>query len=386
MTGGLTILTVDDITSGRRRFRRKDEQIWASLRVGEAAFSEGPSTEVPIVLCLDDEPMIAMHVATVASQCGFDAIGVTSEEAIIDLIRSRLLPVHRVACIIQDYTRPVGSFSRTIGRYRKDARKLYALDGPAGDLVFYLRDQFFPRSSLIFCSAVIDLVPIVGSWASRANNVFAIVKPFQVDVLRDSIKQAVERFKASSATVPLSKEGRWLLPVAAELASLTAIDHSTLERMSPRQFEELIGAIFSNHGFSVALTQQTRDGGYDLKLLSHRSSNDEVILVECKKYNPRRAVDVGIVRSLYGVKTLQRASSAYLVTSSHISPYAKQEFETVVPIEMRFFERNDVIEWCLQHLGAIFDIAQDARAFAPQGNTRLPDTGRRIDGRFVPEN
>jgi restriction system protein len=38
----------------------------------------------------------------------------------------------------------------------------------------------------------------------------------------------------------------------------------TLYALTPRQFEELIAEIFSQHQFSVDLTRRSRDGGGDI--------------------------------------------------------------------------------------------------------------------------
>lgn len=227
-------------------------------------------------------------------------------------------------------------------------------------MALYLRDQLFPEAYFVFFSAAIDSVlksnPLFAAWASVSEAVRIVVKSPSLVLLEKELATAVERFLARAAPTAISEESRWLQPAADELASLCAMNSDYLERMSPRNLEEMIDAIFRNHGFTTSLTQLTHDGGYDLRLLSRNGYNRELILVECKRYLPRRKIEVGIVRQLYGVKALHGADAAYLVTSSYISRYAKREFEAVTPIELRFFERNDVLEWCRRHFVACSEI------------------------------
>lgn len=310
----------------------------------------------PVLIWIDDEPLALerfYYLGTLSKE--IEGYPVSSEEDLIELIRDARFSPERVACIVQDINRPGGPLSATIGRYRSQARAHFPFPGPAGDLAFYLRDQLYPQSSLVFISALLDSYgELIQPWSRVAGNVFGALKPLWSERQEALLRHAIFRFFLHSRPSPLSKEGRWLLPVAEELASITAVAEDTLERMSPRQFEEMTAAIFRNHGFTTALTQATRDGGYDLRLLSRKNSNSETILVECKRYNPKRRIDVGIVRQLYGVKALNGATAAYLVTSSYVSNYAKQEFRAVTPVSLEFFERDDVLGWCEAHFRSLF--------------------------------
>jgi len=59
--------------------------------------------------------------------------------------------------------------------------------------------------------------------------------------------------------------------------------------LSGRQFETIIAELLASQGFGVELTQQTKDGGYDIIALS-KINNDIPLkfLVECKKYDSSR--------------------------------------------------------------------------------------------------
>jgi hypothetical protein len=79
--------------------------------------------------------------------------------------------------------------------------------------------------------------------------------------------------------------------------------------------------------------------------VSNTNLETETTLIEVKHFAPTRPVGVGIVRALYCVKHLKRASKAMLVTSSYISREARREFSRVVPWEMEFVERDRLLNW-----------------------------------------
>jgi hypothetical protein len=57
--------------------------------------------------------------------------------------------------------------------------------------------------------------------------------------------------------------------VSDELIRVLAERPELMYELRPRQFEELLADIFARQGFDVELTQQTRDGGYDLWVVHH---------------------------------------------------------------------------------------------------------------------
>ncbi len=132
-----------------------------------------------------------------------------------------------------------------------------------------------------------------------------------------------------------------------------------LDNLTPRQFEELTAALFKNHGFDAHLTAATRDGGYDIVAASHSGLSSETTLVEVKHFAPHRPVSVGIVRALYGVKCLHDAQKAILATSSYVSRDARHEFSRVIPWEIDFIERRDVLDWCQRYLNGLLEGNED---------------------------
>lgn len=108
--------------------------------------------------------------------------------------------------------------------------------------------------------------------------------------------------------------------VESELVAYFKKHPEQLYSITPRKFEEFVAAVFKNHGFDVELTPETRDGGVDI-IAIHRShlTGNTVNLVECKRYNPRNKVGIGIVQRLLGNVVQQQAHKGIVVTTSYFT-------------------------------------------------------------------
>jgi hypothetical protein len=112
--------------------------------------------------------------------------------------------------------------------------------------------------------------------------------------------------------------GQRQLEICASVERL--IEEATISRedlldLSPRQFEEFIAGIWDRLGYTVELTARTRDGGRDVVAIIKAESEVRYI-IECKRYDETHKVGVGILRALYGVKTHEGATKAFLATTS----------------------------------------------------------------------
>ncbi|MBS1717794.1 MAG: restriction endonuclease [Armatimonadetes bacterium] len=107
-----------------------------------------------------------------------------------------------------------------------------------------------------------------------------------------------------------------------------------LHQVSPHSFENIVGELLQSDGFKVEVTNRTRDGGFDVIAYHETMLGSNLFLVECKKWAPGNPVDVGVVRSVYGVLEMQGASAAAIVTTSRFTsdamnlaqPFAKRLF------------------------------------------------------------
>ena len=131
------------------------------------------------------------------------------------------------------------------------------------------------------------------------------------------------------------------------------IEPATLLALSSRQFEELIADIWSRFGYKVELTARTRDGGRDV--VAARKAEAEVrYLIECKRYDPRCKIGVRFVRALYGVRDDEKATKAFLATTSTFTRDALVFFERHRwELEPRDFE--GIAQWILQARACQFE-------------------------------
>jgi restriction system protein len=88
-------------------------------------------------------------------------------------------------------------------------------------------------------------------------------------------------------------------------------DPKSLEKMTWREFETLVGEAFRRRGYAVEETGgHGADGGVDLAL----SKDGQRFLVQCKQWRSSK-VGVKIVRELYGVMAADSAAGGFIVTS-----------------------------------------------------------------------
>jgi len=114
-----------------------------------------------------------------------------------------------------------------------------------------------------------------------------------------------------------------------------------IDKLTPREFEELVCEILDKNGLTVKLTKQTHDGGKDIIVCENRLIGNYLIYVECKKYSKNRPVGRDAVQQLYGTVVLDRATAGLLVTSSYFSKEAKSEAEKT-KYQMSLWDYNDL--------------------------------------------
>jgi hypothetical protein len=85
-----------------------------------------------------------------------------------------------------------------------------------------------------------------------------------------------------------------------------------------RRFETLVADIFKRHGYRVHLTRPSKDGGADIIVYSHDSS-ERIGIIECKKWASDRPVTVKEVDALAGAAIRFDVHRAWLVTTSRFT-------------------------------------------------------------------
>ena len=122
-----------------------------------------------------------------------------------------------------------------------------------------------------------------------------------------------------------------------------------LDKLHPRQFEELIAEIVVDMGYSVELTPASRDGGRDV--LAHMSTplGGELTIIECKRFNHTRTVGIELVRQfLWVLEEEDRANRGIIATTSYFTSdaYILQN-EHKWRLGLRDF--NHLTEWLAQY-------------------------------------
>lgn len=114
--------------------------------------------------------------------------------------------------------------------------------------------------------------------------------------------------------------------------------------LSPRKFEELIGSIMEDLGFSVELTKATRDGGRDIIAKIKNSVTDFLVFIECKRYSPDKKIGVGLIREVTGVHYLNGPSKSIIVTTSFFTKDAV-ELAKKMENQLDLKDYNAIKEW-----------------------------------------
>ena len=88
----------------------------------------------------------------------------------------------------------------------------------------------------------------------------------------------------------------------------------------------------------------TRDGGVDIYAFVRHAVASFLMVVECKRWAPDKAVGIEVVQRLYGVQQSKSASKSLIVTTSYFSsPALEQCREYRGLMELRDFE--DLKTW-----------------------------------------
>lgn len=129
-----------------------------------------------------------------------------------------------------------------------------------------------------------------------------------------------------------------------KLTSLEMVwrDENEMDSLSPREFENMICELLKKKGYDAELTKQTRDGGKDI-IIRHYDLGDTLILIECKKYAPNRAVGSDMIQKLIGTMVLSGATKAVMYTTSYFSKCAKKLVETVRN-RLTLYDRKALLE------------------------------------------
>lgn len=107
-----------------------------------------------------------------------------------------------------------------------------------------------------------------------------------------------------------------LSPINDQVLKYLSEHPESFYQLTDNDFEIVMAEIYSKLGYNVTRTKATRDGGKDLIIRIPEILGDFVYYVECKKYNPKRPIGVGIIRNLVGTVNTDRVNGGILATTS----------------------------------------------------------------------
>jgi len=140
-----------------------------------------------------------------------------------------------------------------------------------------------------------------------------------------------------------------LASISAEFIGYLAAHPEHLATIKWRRFEELLTAIFRNHGYDVELGPGSNDGGIDLRLVHKDSIGSMLTLVQAKRYDEHRRIGIEPIAALSAVVHAQQAHRGLFVTTSDFRPSA-QKWAREHAREIELANRDTVVAW-IQQIG-----------------------------------
>lgn len=110
-----------------------------------------------------------------------------------------------------------------------------------------------------------------------------------------------------------------LSPVNDKVLKYLSEHPESFYQLTDNDFEVVMAEIYSKLGYDVTRTKATRDGGKDLIIRIPEILGDFIYYVECKKYNLKRPIGVGIIRNLVGTVNTDRVNGGILATTSYFT-------------------------------------------------------------------
>jgi len=116
-----------------------------------------------------------------------------------------------------------------------------------------------------------------------------------------------------------------LITVQTSILRRIARHPNELAKLSPIDFERLVGELFEKEGYSVEFTKVSRDGGVDIFAWKRDVAGVSLTIVQCKKHSPENPVRVGVVREVVGSMNIHSATAAAIFTTSYFTKAAADE-------------------------------------------------------------
>ncbi len=140
----------------------------------------------------------------------------------------------------------------------------------------------------------------------------------------------------------------WGTPIPSYLLAEKLIKEGRLlDELHWRDFEKLIAHLLEQSGYSVKLTQPTKDGGVDVIATLNDPISGEIKTVwQAKKYKQSHKVKLSEVRELSAIREDNRASKGMMVTTSKLTrdaiEWVKRDY-----YRLGYKQHDDIKNWIL---------------------------------------
>ncbi len=123
-----------------------------------------------------------------------------------------------------------------------------------------------------------------------------------------------------------------------------ARNNDLIQRLSPRQFEEVVATIFRCFGYKTTMTPPTKDGGYDIIVQYDilEGISPQKFIVECKRYSSNNKVGIDIARAFFGVLQGSQAHRGIIVTTSS---FTKGAIDIARERRLDLVDYNGLVKW-----------------------------------------
>ena len=142
----------------------------------------------------------------------------------------------------------------------------------------------------------------------------------------------------------VERVGEYLVPwLRSEILRLGAYRPEAIDQVAPIEFEHLIATLLRHGGYEANVTPASGDGGKDIVAIRDRDGKQFVLLVECKRWLSEN-VGIDIVQRVVGVRHLDCADHAMIVTTAHFTQPALHESRRAAN-ELTLVDRQALTRW-----------------------------------------
>lgn len=234
-------------------------------------------------------------------------------------------------------TRPSAALQDLVECYTRWAWDTRVCAAPAYDDGYLVVDDrygmVFNSGHIEVAARVSDVAPLRAHFETAwAYADYTVHEPLYEDLVQPSSPELI---------LPFVAEQRYWDNLILRLA----LNPNDIHHIDPREFEHLIAELLRRDGYDdVTLTSQTRDGGFDMFVVTDTALGRHMYLVECKRYKREKPVGVQLVRNLYGVMEYEGAAGALLVTTSYFTKEAITVQEHT-PHRLALTDYTRLVEW-----------------------------------------